>query len=176
MESAVAGTGTPMNFTIDIVRAELERLYSLDEMTSMSQRLLGLDPNDVGGTAAKASFARALAERCLGSDQLDALIDVILISRQGVDPRVADLAGIFGKEEIANGGHLGPFVVTRKIGESRQSIVYAATRDGERRALKVMRHEACRDKRAVQRFLTANRMVASVQHAGLPTGLEAGET
>ena len=34
-----------MNPTIDILRAELERLYSLDEMTSMSERLLGLDPD-----------------------------------------------------------------------------------------------------------------------------------
>ena len=31
--------------TIDILRGELERLFSLDEMTSMSERLLGLDPS-----------------------------------------------------------------------------------------------------------------------------------
>ena len=164
-----------MNPTIDILRAELERLYSLDEMTSMSQSLLGLDPEEVGGGMAKASFARALTERCLDGDQLDALIDVILISRQGVDPRVADVAAIFGREEIPGGGKLGPFTITRKLGESRQSIVYAANRKDERRALKVLRREACRDKRAVQRFLTANRMVAAIEHPGLPTGLEAGE-
>ncbi len=164
-----------MNPTIDILRAELERLYSLDEMTSMSQSLLGLDPEEVGGGMAKASFARALTERCLDGDQLDALIDVILISRQGVDPRVADVAAIFGREEIPNSGKLGPFTILRKLGESRQSIVYAATRKDERRALKVLRREACRDKRAVQRFLTANRMVAAIEHPGLPTGLEAGE-
>jgi tetratricopeptide (TPR) repeat protein/tRNA A-37 threonylcarbamoyl transferase component Bud32 len=164
-----------MNPTIDILRAELERLYSLDEMTSMSQRLLGLDPQVVGGATGKASFARALTERCLDGDQLDALIDVILVSRQGVDPRVVDVAGLLGKEEIPNGGKLGPFVVLRKLGESRQSIVYAVARKEERRALKVLRHEACRDKRAVQRFLTANRMVAAIDHPGLPKGLEAGE-
>ena len=164
-----------MNPTIDILRAELERLYSLDEMTSMSQRLLGLDPEEVGGATGKASFARALTERCLDGDQLDALIDVILVSRQGVDPRVVDVAGFLGKDEIPNGGKLGPFVVLRKLGESRQSIVYAVARKEERRALKVLRHEACRDKRAVQRFLTANRMVAGIDHPGLPKGLEAGE-
>jgi tetratricopeptide (TPR) repeat protein len=164
-----------MNPTIDILRAELERLYSLDEMTSMSQRLLGLDPAEVGGATGKASFARALTERCLDGDQLDALIDVILMSRQGVDPRVVDVAGLLGKDEIANGGKLGPFVVLRKLGESRQSIVYAVARKEERRALKVLRREACRDKRAVQRFLTANRMVAGIDHPGLPKGLEAGE-
>jgi hypothetical protein len=117
-----------MNPTIDILRAELERLYSLDEMTSMSERLLGLDPDEVGGATAKASFARALTERCIDGDQLEALIDVILVSRQGVDPRVGDVNGLFGKEELPNGGKLGPFAILRKLGESRQSIVYAAAR------------------------------------------------
>ncbi len=165
-----------MNPTIDLLRAELERLYSLDEMTSMTERLLGLDPEKVGGAGAKATFARALAERCLDGDQLDALVDVILMSKAGVDPRVQDLAGLFGREEIAPGGKLGPFVIARKLGESPSSVVYAAKRDDENRTLKVLRREACRDRRAVQRFLTANRMVGAISHAGLPKGLEAGES
>ena len=164
-----------MNPTIDILRAELERLFSLEEMTSMSERLLGLDPDEVGGATAKASFAHALTERCLDGDRIDALVDVILVSRQGVDPRVRDVVGLFGKEEIAPGERLGDFVVDRKLGESELSFVYAARRGGEFRILKVLRREACRDKRAVQRFLTANRLVAGIEHVGLPIGLEAGE-
>jgi tetratricopeptide (TPR) repeat protein len=39
----------------------------------------------------------------------------------------------------------------------------------------VLKREACRDKRAVQRLLTANRLVASVDHVGLPKGIDAGE-
>ena len=70
------------------------------------------------------------------------------MSRQGVDPRLADVSGLLGKDEIPNGGKLGPFVVVRKLGESRQSIVYAVVRKEERRALKVLRREAVRDKRA----------------------------
>ena len=54
-----------MNPTIDILRGELERLFSLEEMTSMSKRLLGLDPEDVGAPHTKASFAQALTERCV---------------------------------------------------------------------------------------------------------------
>ena len=165
-----------MNSTIDILRAELERLFSLDEMTSMSRRLLGLDPDEVGGVGAKATFAKALAERCLDSDQLDALVDVILVSRPGADPRVQDVAGLFGREELAPGTRLGAFVVTRRIGGSDSSTVYAAKRGDETRVLKVLRREACRDRRAVQRFLTANRMVGAIEHPGLPRGLEAGES
>ena len=79
-----------MNPTIDILRGELERLFTLEEMTSMSERLLGLVPHDVGGASAKGSFARALTERCVDGDRLDALVDVILHSRKEVDPRVRD--------------------------------------------------------------------------------------
>jgi tetratricopeptide (TPR) repeat protein len=168
-----------MNATIDVVRSELERLFSLDEMTAMSERLLGLDPEDIGGLNAKASFAKALAERCVDGDRLDALIDVILASRQGVDPRVRDITGLWGKEELPHGSTLGPFLILRKLGESELSMVYAARRggiDGQECVVKVLRREACRDMRAVQRLLTANRMVAGVHHPGLPSGLEAGES
>jgi tetratricopeptide (TPR) repeat protein/tRNA A-37 threonylcarbamoyl transferase component Bud32 len=165
-----------MNPTIDILRAELERLFSLEELTSMSQRLLGLDPAEVGGSTAKASFAKALTERCLDGDQIDALVDVILVSRQGVDPRVRDVAGLFGREDIPQGKTLGPFLVMKKLGESELSTVYLARREHEERVLKVLKREACRDKRAVQRLLTANRLVASVDHPGLPKGIDAGES
>ncbi len=165
-----------MNPTIDILRAELERLFSLDELTSMSQRLLGLDPEDVGGGAAKATFAQALTEQCLDHDRIDALVDIILVSRQGVDPRVRDVVGLFGKEELPSGKSLGPYVLGRKLGESELSIVYTAKHGTEERVLKVLRREACRDRRAVQRFLTANRLVAEVEHPGLPQWLEAGES
>ncbi|HEY8041934.1 MAG TPA: tetratricopeptide repeat protein [Polyangiaceae bacterium] len=164
-----------MNATIEILRAELERLFSLEEMTSMSQRLLGLDPEDVGGATAKASFAKALTERCLDGDRIDALVDVILVSRQGVDPRVRDVVGLFGKEELSPGQSLGQFVVQRKLGDSELSIVYLTKRGDQDRVLKVLKREACRDKRAVQRLLTANRLVAGVDHPGLPKGMYAGE-
>lgn len=165
-----------MNPTIDILRAELERLFSLEELTSMSQRLLGLDPEEVGGATAKASFARALTERCMDGDRIDALVDVILVSKHGVDPRVRDIAGLFGKEDLAAGSTLGRFVVVRKLGESELSNVYVARRGDEERVLKVLKHEACRDRRAVQRLLTANRLVAAVDHPGLPKDIDAGET
>src|SRR5260370_1040986 len=103
-----------MNPTIDILRAELERLFSLDEMTSMSERLLGLDPQDVGGATGKASFAKALAERCIDGDRIDALADVLLAWRPGVDPPLRDVAGLCAKEELAPGGILEPVAALHK--------------------------------------------------------------
>jgi tetratricopeptide (TPR) repeat protein len=170
----------PMNawveVTLDVLRGELERLFTLEELTSMTERLLGLDPAEVGGQSAKGSFARALAERCYEGERLDALVDVVLLERREVDPRVRDLNALLAKEETLPAGKvLGPFTLERKIGESAQSIVYQARRDDGFCALKVLRREASRDRRAVQRFLTANRVVATVKAEGLPRKLEAGE-
>lgn len=168
-----------MNPTIDIVRGELERLFTLEEMTKMSERLLGLAPNEVGGASAKGSFALALTERCFDGDRLDALVDVILHSRKEVDPRVRDIVGLLDDEELAPGQVLGDFTIERKLGGGGLGIVYQAIRqDGEAKAvyaLKVLRREACRDRRAVHRFLTANRLIGTVDHAGLPRHVEAGE-
>ena len=164
-----------MNPTIDILRGELERLFSLEEMTSMSQRLLGLDPVDVGGTNAKGSFARALTERCVDGERIEALVDVLRVQKREVDPRVFDIAALLGKEELVTGRQVGDFTVQKKLGESDISVVYLAVRAGETYALKLLRREAARDLRAVHRFLTANRLVAALSHPGLPVGLEAGE-
>ncbi len=151
------------------------RLFSLDELTSLSERFLGLDPGEVGGATAKASFAHALAERCIDADRIDALVDVILASRQGVDPRVREAIGLLGKEEMPQGAALGPFAALRKLGEGELSVVYTARRGDEDRVVKVLRRDAIRDKRAVQRFLAATRLAANVAHEGLPEGVEAGE-
>ncbi|HEY8072912.1 MAG TPA: serine/threonine-protein kinase, partial [Labilithrix sp.] len=168
-----------MNPTIDILRGELERLFTLEEMTSMSERLLGLAPDEVGGSNAKGSFARALTERCVDGDRLDALVDVILHARKEVDPRVRDIASLLGKEDFAVGRQIDDFTIQKKIGESDLGVVYQAVRsDGAARAtytLKILRREAARDRRAVHRFLTANRLVGTVDHPGLPKHLEAGE-
>lgn len=168
-----------MNPTIDILRGELERLFTLEEMTSMSEKLLGLAPDEVGGASAKGSFAKALTERCFDGDRLDALVDVILHSRKEVDPRVRDFVTLMGKEELAVGRQLGDFTIQKKIGESDLGVVYQAVRtDGAARvvySLKVLRREAARDRRAVHRFLTANRLIGTIDHAGLPRHVEAGE-
>lgn len=164
-----------MNPTIDILRGELERLFTLEEMTSMSERLLGLDPVDVGGTSAKGSFARALTERCVDGERIEALVDVLRVQKREVDPRIFDIAALLGHDDFAPGRQVGELTIQKKLGESDMSTVYVALKGGEPYALKILRREAARDRRAVHRFLTANRLVAALSHPGLPEGLEAGE-
>ncbi len=99
----------------------------------------------------------------------------ILLERREVDPRVRDLHALLAREDLAAGKTFGPFTIEQKVGESEHAIVYQARRDDGLCALKVLRREVARDRRAVQRFLTANRLVAGVKHDGLPRKIEAGE-
>jgi len=162
--------------SIDLVRGELERLFSLDEMMALSNDLLGFAPAEIGGAASKASFARALTDRCLREDAIAALLDAILASRAEVDPRLRELGarGFSLPEELKPGETLGAFTVSKKIGEGPRAIVYAATRDGKERTLKVLRRNATRDARALHRFLARVRLAAQVHHDNLASELEAG--
>ena len=162
--------------TIDIVRGELERLFSLEEMMALSQDFLGFSPEEIGGAASKASFARALTDRCLEVDALEALLDAVLASRTEVDPRIRELGqkGLTLPEEIKAGETFGAFTITKKLGEGPRGFVYAATKDGADRTLKVYRREATRDARAARRFLTRVRLAAKVRHENLPSDLEVG--
>ncbi len=162
--------------SIDIVRGELERLFSLDEMMALSSELLGFDPAEIGGGASKASFARALTDRCVEVDAVDALVDAVLASRDEVDAKVRDLGlrGVPIVEELKQGEAFGDFTIVKKIGEGPRGIVYQATRGGADRTLKIISREASRDTRAVRRFITHVRLAAKVRHENLPAELEAG--
>lgn len=165
---------------IDLIRGELERLFSLDELVELSESMLGLRAEDVGDRSAKASFARALAERCAKGEQLEALVDVMRVYKREVDPRVFDVH-LWGSPEVPVGGHFGPYLIERKLGESHTSIVYAAIKDTRKVALKLLKRDAARDRASVQRFFTANRLVASYvannvpPQTGVPTNVETGE-
>ncbi|MEO5728321.1 MAG: protein kinase, partial [Byssovorax sp.] len=158
------------------MRGELERLFSLEEMMALSQDLLGFSPNEIGGAASKASFARALTDRCLEADAIEALLDAVLASRTEVDPRIRELGqkGLTLPEEIKIGETFGPFTITKKLGEGPRGIVYTATKDGVDRTLKVHGREATRDARAARRLITRVRLAAGVRHENLPTDLEVG--
>src|ERR1700710_3263074 len=94
----------------DILRAELERLYELPDLMALSRDVLGFEPEGVGGTAAKASFARALTAHCLEHDAIEALCDALLATHGEVSAKVADLrvTGVVLDEELKPGAGLGP--------------------------------------------------------------------
>ena len=160
----------------DLLRAELERSFELEELLHISRDLLGLDPEKVGGIAAKASFAGALAEHCAEQDAVEALCDAVLALRPEASPELSRIrsTGLSRADELPVNWNFGHFTLVRKLGEGRTAIVYAATRDGRDYRLRILRHEAARDRRGLHRFLTINRLIAEIEHEFLPQRLEAG--
>jgi hypothetical protein len=82
----------PMEPMSDMLQGELERLFELDAIVSISAQLLGFDPANVGSTATKSAFARALVAYCEREDALPALADAILLSSTKADPKLRELA------------------------------------------------------------------------------------
>ncbi|MFO0551680.1 MAG: serine/threonine-protein kinase [Polyangiaceae bacterium] len=160
--------------SIEIVRGELERLFSLEELLAISGDLLGFTPVEVGGTASKASFAKALVERCIEADAVAALLDAVVATRTDVDAKVRDLArtGVSTDPELKAGATIGSFTITKKLGDGPRATVYSAKKDGEDRVLKVYRAAATTDAAAVRRFLTHARLLARVRHENLAPELE----
>jgi serine/threonine protein kinase len=160
---------------IQNLRSEIERLFSLDELLVLSADLLGLDPEAIGGTAAKASFVRALTEHCKEADSLEALVEAVIGLHGDADPRLRELGRSAAADEAyAPGTAVGPFTIARRIGEGTVSIVYAAQYDKSNVVLKLLRTEATRDRGARERYLTVARLVGKDEHPGLACGVVAG--
>ena len=159
----------------DLLRAELERLYELDELVSLSRDILGFDPERVGGTAAKGSFAGALTTHCVEQDAVEALCDVLLATRPDVNAEVATirLTGVHADEELKPGSDFAGYSVVRKLGEGRLAISYVVQRANREYRLKLLRREATRDARGLHRFLTVTRLAGKIAHPGLPSGVTA---
>jgi len=158
---------------IDILRGELERLFSLEEMASLSKVVLGLGPEELGGGSTTASVARALVERCRAEESLDALADAIVALRTEVDPKVRDatIHGFPSADELPAGAKLGDLTILKKIGEGPLAHTYQAKREaGGEVVLRVLRSEVAFDRRRVRRYLTHARLVAGIEHGGLPSG------
>lgn len=171
----------------DFLRAELERLFDLDDMKRLSFKLLGLDPEEVGGTASKGSFARSLVERCTSDNALQALGDAMLLSSSGrADERLKDVLSIAPDGEMNPGTVVGSVRILKKLGEGGLGVVYLAEPEsgseagtaGEtnRVAVKVFRPQFARDRSAVQRFKTASRVMQSLASNTLATVVGVGET
>jgi serine/threonine protein kinase/lipopolysaccharide biosynthesis regulator YciM len=168
-----------MNATTDILRGELERLFELDELKKLSDELLGLDPDQVGGTEGKGAFARALIERCVDDDAILALADAVLATKNGVSEKVQRLFEAGPGEELKPGAEVGEFRVMKKIGEGGIGTVYLAEKKGEgdakiRAAIKVVRPVHARDRVATRRWQTIARVHMGLENRNLAPVLAVG--
>ncbi len=170
--------------SIELIRGELERLYSLEDMLTLSSALLGFEPEQVGGTASPASFARALADYCKQQDAIAALVDAITAQHADASselPKYVEQV-LRARVRLETGESIGRFTIGRKIGVGPNGSVYAAKEavgtedEPEERAvvLKLLHASAAHDRCGLHRFLTRQRLVAELDHENLPSGLTAG--
>jgi tetratricopeptide (TPR) repeat protein len=161
----------------DILRGDLERLFSLEELLLLSKNVLGFEPDQIGGTSAKGSFANALTQHCVEVDAVEALCDALLASKPDVNPKVLTIRsnGLPFDEELRPGSTLGDYTIVRKLGDGRLGLTYLAKLENIEVRLKVLRREATRDRRGLHRFLTVVRLIGTIDHPGLPKGTVAGQ-
>ena len=157
----------------DTLRGELERLFDLDDMMDASRDILGMSPDEVGGTASKAAFARALVERCVAAERVEALLDAVQALKPEVDKKVVQrvLKGLTACEDLQTGSSLGDYAIARKLGAGPAGTAYLAKRDDREVILKVLRPSLVARRSAFARYAVACRLLARIDHEGLPSGL-----
>ncbi len=160
------------------LRAELERLFDLDELQQLALDVLGLEASAVSDTSAAATFAQRLVDRCAEEQALEALCDAMHTTKDSVDPRLSELRtrGCLDGRELEEGEAFGSYRILAQIGSGPAGVAYQVLDDAGSTRLKVLRPEATRDRRALARFLTANRLAARLEQCwGLPGGMTVGE-
>ena len=148
---------------VEILRVELERLYDLDALQKLSRDLLGLDPNDVAAEADRPAFARALAERALRDDLHEALADAIVLTDRAAEMRLRPVYEGRASDDLAVGQIVEGYKILKKTHDEGFGTVYLAAGPESRQAtFKVLREGRARDRRALQRFLLAQRALRAV--------------
>src|SRR6187402_1256654 len=160
---------------VETLTAELERLFELPDLTRLSRDALGFEPEDIGGVATRASFARALAEQAVASEAVDALLDAIALDRRGLPSSLESVRErVANSEQLSPGDSIGAYVVFEKLGTSPWADVYRARRDGQEFRVKSLHPRVAARRSDAHRFLTASRLAGLVAHPALPSEVRAG--
>ncbi len=160
---------------VETLTAELERLFELPDLTRLSRDALGFEPEDIGGVATRASFARALSEQAVASEAVEALLDAIALDRRGLPSSLESVReGATASEGLSAGDSMGQYVVLEKLGTGPWATVYKARRDGQDFRVKSLHPRVAARRSDAHRFLTASRLAGLVAHPGLPSEVRAG--
>jgi len=160
---------------VETLTAELERLFELPDLTRLSRDALGFEPEDIGGVATRASFARALAEQAVASEAVDALLDAIALDRRGLPSSLESVRErAANSEQLSPGDSIGAYVVFEKLGTSPWANVYKARRDGQEFRVKSLHPRVAAGRSDAHRFLTASRLAGLVAHPALASEVRAG--
>jgi tetratricopeptide (TPR) repeat protein len=157
-----------VSLNADTLSAELERLFDLVELQEIGTSVLGLEPDAVGGAGAKASFARALAERCVERQAVPALLDALEASRQADAKLLRQKNGV-AEQPAESALQAAGYTLVAPLGRGPSATVHRAYSEGDLVRLRVV----VAPPTDAQRYLLATRRAATVMHPGLPEGVRA---
>ena len=146
-----------MDATIELLRHELERQFTPEELTDIADNVLGVGdtPSEAGSPAL---FALRVAERCVASDRLLACADVLVASGKSVDHRLIDLLSGKSSSLLSPGTDWAGFSIDRQTGSWALGALYAATLEGEAYDLFLLSESVRGQRASVHRYLTAQRL------------------
>ncbi|HEX5661402.1 MAG TPA: protein kinase, partial [Polyangiales bacterium] len=162
----------------EFLQGQLERLFELEGMMALSSELLGVEPQEVGGTGAKGTFARALVRHCESHDGLLVLAEAIRLSA-GAQEEPLELVPR-PQDELAAGSEVRSYRILKALESGPLAAIYLAERPSpsnghtERAHIRVFHRSVTRDRIAAWRMLTAARALKDVRDTGLVGIYEAG--
>jgi tetratricopeptide (TPR) repeat protein len=164
-----------MQDRLDILRGELERLFSTANLKELCADHLGVDPAAAGlADESKAVFARRIIEWCERNKAVEALADAMMLTKKGmVDPRVKQIYQDRFHRGAPVTGEIPGFGLGELIGEDGVGAVFACTAEGTeaagaaRHAVWIIHGEHALDTTAVQRFLTQLRVLQRIDNESI---------
>jgi tetratricopeptide (TPR) repeat protein len=167
--------GSRPKVEIETLCAELEQLFELEELMTLSEELLGFSPDEVGGTAKVGSFAHALANHCIRENAVEALRDALIARKPAQKERFAAIhTEAFGPGELHAGDRFGPFTIAQPLGKGATGSVYRVQFGPREVRLKLLRKSCEGSPRGLQRFLTFSRLCKGISGPGTPKNLGVG--
>lgn len=165
-----------MTAIADILRGELETHFELDEMKTLSHRLLGLDPASLGADTSKAAFARALVDRCAADDALGALGEAMRLSSRRAATAIEGAIGA-PAGPLEAGATVGPYTIQSRLRPAPFGTHYVAgkgTGNGQGGQVTLAVLHGVADRGAALRYLTVARALKDVRVPGMATIVDAG--
>ena len=163
-----------MGSGVDILRGELERLFTVSNLDHLVRAYLGVDPAQIHSTDdTKAVFVRKLMDFCQKNDAVEALADIVLYLKKGmVDPRLRQVFEAATPLPPDPNTSLGGFRAAEHLHESSLGSVFRAVPESGASAsepwmVEVLSRDSVLEPGSAWRFLTSQRMYMEVENPHL---------
>lgn len=157
-----------MKASLDILRGELERLFSTTGLSELCSDYLGVDPAQAGlYDDSKAVFVRRLIDWAEKEQAIGALADAAMTVKKGmVDPRVKQIFSERFARSVETGIEVEGYRVGRELSSDSVGCAYLCDPlegDVGRAVLYVVHGDHAMDKAAARRFTTMMRVLAATE-------------